>query len=167
MLVFSHLAFVFVAVRRACVFFILSTPRRLLPLAAPCIHTSLPPQSSTIGWKAKARSQKCKLLSLMSHREAAFPTVCKYVVSLIERSSTSQQLSFLFARVSVSVLMCAWSHSWSHTCYTPLCTNGTHCPNRPAFVIATRMLPFTAPSHARTLQWVYHVSIITGCEIPV
>lgn len=63
------------------------------------------PRSCLCSWENRAWSQKCKCAAwLMSHRDSASPhihthptisTVGKYVVSLIEHSTSSQQLSFL------------------------------------------------------------------------
>lgn len=59
-----------------CVFFILSTPCHLPPSLPPSLCCLLPSLSQPCSWERQARSQKCKCAAwLMSHREAAFPSL--------------------------------------------------------------------------------------------
>ncbi len=53
----------------------------------------------------ESKVQVCRLAD-ESHRGSFPPTVCKYVVTLIERSSSSQQLSFLLLSVCVCMCVC-------------------------------------------------------------
>lgn len=150
---------------RRFLFFILSTPCHLLALSLyTSIHTSLP-FSDGRGSGPESKVQVCSSRWWVTERQL-FPTVCKYVVSLIECSSTSQQLSFRRACVLVCVCEGERGHSWcvgEHTVIAHLCTQIAHCLNQDAFVIVRKMLPLSVLSHAHTLQRIYHVSIITGC----
>lgn len=106
-----------IASMHVCAFFHL-----VYALSFPSPLRSIPPFRSSlalncaVGRGGQAWSQKCKCAAwLMSHSEAASPpTVCKYVVTLIERSSTSQQLSFLLGVcVCACLYLCEYGHSWS------------------------------------------------------
>ena len=87
-----------------CVFFILSTPCHLPPSLCSFPPSLLAVQLGEAGPESKV--QVCRLAD-ESQRGSFPPTVCKYVVTLIERSSSSQQLSFLlFFCVCVCVCVC-------------------------------------------------------------
>lgn len=61
----------------------------------------------------ESKVQVCRLADESQRGSVPF-TVCKYVVTLIERSSSSQPLSFVpFWCVCVCVFMCLHGHSWS------------------------------------------------------
>lgn len=88
MSLFTHThVFVLAVVQQCvCLFFILSTPCHLF-----IFHPSIHPYRTVLLGEAEARSQKYKCAPLTDESERQLhPTVCKYVVSLIERSSTSQ-----------------------------------------------------------------------------
>lgn len=71
---------------------------------------SLLPSLFAVQWGEAGPESKVQVCRLAdeSQRGSFPPTVCKYVVTLIERSSSSQQLSFLLC-----VCLCARCHSWS------------------------------------------------------
>lgn len=76
--------------------------------SVPLLLSSFPPlllavQLGEAGLESKV--QVCRLAD-ESQRGSFPPTVCKYVVTLIERSSSSQQLSFLLLSVCVRVFVC-------------------------------------------------------------
>lgn len=87
-----------------CVFFILSTPCHLPPSLSPSL-CSFPPSLLAVQWGEAGLESKVQVCRLAdeSQRGSFPPTVCKYVVTLIERSSSSQQLSFLLFRECVCV----------------------------------------------------------------
>lgn len=87
-----------------CVFFSLSTPCHLPPSLCSSPPSLLAVQLGEADPESKV--QVCRLAD-ESQRGSFPPTVCKYVVTLIERSSSSLQLSFLlFLYVRVWVFVC-------------------------------------------------------------
>ncbi len=91
-------------VQPACTCVVPSTPCHLPPSLTPSL-CSFPPvllavQLGEAGPESKV--QVCRLAD-ESQRGSFPPTVCKYVVTLIERSSNSQQLSFLLSCTCVCV----------------------------------------------------------------
>lgn len=95
-----------------CVFSFLSTPCHLPPAfspPSPLFSRSLAPRRVVLGGVEAGPESKVQVCRLAdeSQRGSFPPTVCKYVVTLIEHSSGSQQLSFL------SLLLCgARRRSW-------------------------------------------------------
>lgn len=111
---------------RVCVFFILSTPCHLAPSLCSSPPSLFAVQLGEAGLESKV--QVCRLAD-ESQRGSFSLTVCKYVVTLIERSFSSQQLSFL---LFLCVCVSEHNHSWSsRRCMTTThrCTKITHSPD--------------------------------------
>lgn len=145
-----------------CICFSWSTFLRLSFYPHPVISCFFSPlrtslQNCPVG-KGRGRESKVQVRSFhwwVTERQL-LPTVCKYVVSLIERSSTSQQLSFLCACVR---LQCVWlcvcaseatAGALGSSLITHLCTQIARCPNQDVFVIVRKMLPLSFPSLSHT-----------------
>ena len=91
------------------IFFIQSTPCHLLISFCSFPPLYLAVQLEMQAWKSKV--QVCRLAD-ESQRGSFPPTVCKYVVTLIERSSTSQPLSFLVCMCVIMVTAGPAGDTW-------------------------------------------------------
>lgn len=79
--------------QHACVHFSFC-PHPVISAAVPLFFPSLVRSHAVREAGLESKVQVCRLAD-ESQRGSVPPTVCKYVVTLIERSSSSQQLSFL------------------------------------------------------------------------